>query len=86
VAQALLELRKDEGIEVLLQSEVLSVTGRSGTGVGLRVRAGDAERTLKASDILVATGRVSKSKVVSIWCNRFSGWANFCAASLRSSS
>src|SRR5882672_2937532 len=40
VAQALLELMKDEGIEVLLQTEVLSVTGRSGTGVVLRVRAG----------------------------------------------
>src|SRR5437879_3639164 len=57
VAQALLELMKDEGIEVLLQSEVLSVTGRSGTGVVLRVRAGATESTLEASDILVATGR-----------------------------
>src|SRR5215813_11097947 len=35
VAQALLELMKDEGIEVLLQAEVLSVTGSSGTGVTL---------------------------------------------------
>src|SRR5256714_1179377 len=42
VAQALLELMKDEGAEVLLQSEVLSVTGRSGTGVALRVRSGEA--------------------------------------------
>ena len=57
VADALLELMKDEGVEVLLQSEVLSVTGRSGTGVALRVRAGTTERTLDASDILVAAGR-----------------------------
>ena len=57
VADALRELMKDEGVEVLLQSEVLSVTGRSGTGVALRVRSGATEKTLEASDILVATGR-----------------------------
>ena len=57
VADALLELMKDEGVEVLLQAEVLSVTGRSGTGVALQVRSGAAERTLEASDILVAAGR-----------------------------
>ncbi len=57
VADALLELMKHEGVEVLLQSEVLSVTGRSGTGVALRVRSGATETTLEASDILVATGR-----------------------------
>src|SRR5262249_60115728 len=57
VADALLELMRDEGVEVLLHSEVLSVTGRSGTGVALRVRSGAAEKTLEASDILAATGR-----------------------------
>src|SRR6266446_4375451 len=57
VADALLELMKDEGIEVFLQADVLMVTGRSGTGVVLQVRSGGAERMLEASDILVATGR-----------------------------
>jgi pyruvate/2-oxoglutarate dehydrogenase complex dihydrolipoamide dehydrogenase (E3) component len=57
VAAALLELMTDEGVEVLLQAEVLSVSGRSGTGVVLRVRSGATERTLEASDILVAVGR-----------------------------
>jgi pyruvate/2-oxoglutarate dehydrogenase complex dihydrolipoamide dehydrogenase (E3) component len=57
VADALLELMKDEGVEVLLRAEVLNVTGRSGEGVALRVRSGTAERTLAASDILVAAGR-----------------------------
>jgi pyruvate/2-oxoglutarate dehydrogenase complex dihydrolipoamide dehydrogenase (E3) component len=57
VADALLALMTDEGVEVLLQAEVLNVTGRSGTGVALRVRSKAAERTLEASDILVATGR-----------------------------
>jgi pyruvate/2-oxoglutarate dehydrogenase complex dihydrolipoamide dehydrogenase (E3) component len=57
VSDALLELMKDEGIEVLLQAELASVTGRSGNGVALRVRSGAIERTLEASDILVAAGR-----------------------------
>jgi pyruvate/2-oxoglutarate dehydrogenase complex dihydrolipoamide dehydrogenase (E3) component len=57
VADALRELLTDEGVEVLLQSEVLSVTGRSGMGVALRVRSGATERTLEASDILAAVGR-----------------------------
>src|SRR5262249_39644602 len=57
VSDAILELMKDEGIEVILQAEVLSVAGRSGASVQLQVRAGAAERTVAASDILVAAGR-----------------------------
>jgi pyruvate/2-oxoglutarate dehydrogenase complex dihydrolipoamide dehydrogenase (E3) component len=57
VAEALLELMNDEGIEVLLRVEMLNVTGRSSAGVALRVRAGETERTVDASDILVAAGR-----------------------------
>jgi pyruvate/2-oxoglutarate dehydrogenase complex dihydrolipoamide dehydrogenase (E3) component len=57
VAEALRDLLTDEGVEVFLLSEVLSVTGCSGTGIRLRVRSGAKERTLEASDILVAAGR-----------------------------
>ena len=57
VADALLELMKDEGIEVMLQAEVLNVTGRSGAGVKLQVRSRTTEKTIEASDILVAAGR-----------------------------
>lgn len=57
VANALLELMLDEGIVVLLQTELLNVAGRSGAGVQLQMRAGAAARTLEASDILAATGR-----------------------------
>src|SRR5262249_49069547 len=57
VAEALLELMGDEGVEVLLRADVLNVTGRSRTGVALRVRSGATERTLEASDVLVAAGR-----------------------------
>jgi pyruvate/2-oxoglutarate dehydrogenase complex dihydrolipoamide dehydrogenase (E3) component len=57
VSDGLLELMADEGIEVLLNAEVLKVTGRSGERVTLQVRSGTGERTLEASDILVAAGR-----------------------------
>jgi pyruvate/2-oxoglutarate dehydrogenase complex dihydrolipoamide dehydrogenase (E3) component len=57
VAAAMLDLMQDEGIEVLVQAEVLQVTGRSGESVTLQVRSGTNQTTLKATDILVATGR-----------------------------
>jgi pyruvate/2-oxoglutarate dehydrogenase complex dihydrolipoamide dehydrogenase (E3) component len=57
VVDAIRELLTDEGALVLLQSEVLSVTGRSGARVALRVRSGSTERKLEATDILVAVGR-----------------------------
>ncbi|HEX3655632.1 MAG TPA: FAD-dependent oxidoreductase [Pirellulales bacterium] len=62
VADALLEVMKDEGIEVLLQSEVVSVTGESGKGVALRLRSEASQRTLEASDILVAAGRTPNTE------------------------
>jgi pyruvate/2-oxoglutarate dehydrogenase complex dihydrolipoamide dehydrogenase (E3) component len=57
VADALLELMTDEGIEVLTEAEVVSVSGQSGDHVQLRVRSQEGEITLEASDILVAAGR-----------------------------
>jgi pyruvate/2-oxoglutarate dehydrogenase complex dihydrolipoamide dehydrogenase (E3) component len=57
VAEGLLKLMKDECIEVLLESEIQSVTGRSGSGVHLQVRVGNSERSISATDILVAVGR-----------------------------
>lgn len=57
VSDALLELMNDEGITVILKAEVLSVEGRSGSGVKLNVRSGETEKNIEASDILVAAGR-----------------------------
>jgi pyruvate/2-oxoglutarate dehydrogenase complex dihydrolipoamide dehydrogenase (E3) component len=57
VSAGLLELMKDEGVDVLLNSEVLTVTGHSSEMVKLLVSNGANERTLEASDILVAAGR-----------------------------
>src|SRR5262249_55360009 len=57
VSEGLLQLMTDEGIEVLINAEVLKVTGRCGEKVTLQVRSGAGERLLEASDILVAAGR-----------------------------
>ena len=57
IASAVEELMRDEGIEVLLNTEILDVMGLSGRHVTVRVRVAGAEKTLEASDILVAAGR-----------------------------
>jgi len=57
VSEEIHRILTTEGIEVLLGAEVPGVEGRSGSGVRLRVRTGGNERTIAASDILVATGR-----------------------------
>jgi pyruvate/2-oxoglutarate dehydrogenase complex dihydrolipoamide dehydrogenase (E3) component len=62
VSDGLLELMTDEGIEVVLNAEVLKVTGRSGERVALQVRSGAGARTLEASCILVAAGRTPNTE------------------------
>jgi pyruvate/2-oxoglutarate dehydrogenase complex dihydrolipoamide dehydrogenase (E3) component len=57
IAMAVEESMRDDGIDVLLQAQMLDVAGRSGSGVKIRLRIGAAEKTLEASDILVAAGR-----------------------------
>jgi pyruvate/2-oxoglutarate dehydrogenase complex dihydrolipoamide dehydrogenase (E3) component len=58
VAQEVERVLSAEGIEILLDAEVLSVRGRSGEAVSLVVRTISGERTVDGSDILVAAGRV----------------------------
>jgi pyruvate/2-oxoglutarate dehydrogenase complex dihydrolipoamide dehydrogenase (E3) component len=48
----------DEGIEVLVEAELLQVVGRSGDKVRLTVRTPSGERRIDGSDILVAVGRI----------------------------
>ena len=62
VAEAILHLFQDEGIEVLFDTEVLDVEGLSGQGVKLRVRNSHGERPLESSDLLVAVGRVPNTQ------------------------
>ena len=57
VAAAILELFRDEGIEVLLNTEVRHVDGRSGQGIRVRFGGANGDQTIEASDLLVAAGR-----------------------------
>jgi pyruvate/2-oxoglutarate dehydrogenase complex dihydrolipoamide dehydrogenase (E3) component len=57
VAEEVRALFLDEGIEVVLGAETLSVEGRSGERVVLRVATPSGERWIEASDLLVAAGR-----------------------------
>jgi pyruvate/2-oxoglutarate dehydrogenase complex dihydrolipoamide dehydrogenase (E3) component len=66
VAQAILRLFEDEGIEVLLNANVLSVKGLSGEGVHLQVQTQSGTRTVDGSDILVAVGRTLNTKGIGL--------------------
>jgi pyruvate/2-oxoglutarate dehydrogenase complex dihydrolipoamide dehydrogenase (E3) component/pimeloyl-ACP methyl ester carboxylesterase len=46
-----------EGIDVATSAEIVSVSGRSGVEVKLAIRTPQGERTVVASDVLVAAGR-----------------------------
>ena len=62
VAAALLELFRDEGIEVLLNTEVRHVDGRSGQGIRVRFGGANGDQTIEASDLLVAAGRTPNTQ------------------------
>ena len=56
-----LEMRRilgDEGIKILVETELLHVQGRSGEKVNLGVRTASGEQKIDGSDILVAVGRI----------------------------
>jgi pyruvate/2-oxoglutarate dehydrogenase complex dihydrolipoamide dehydrogenase (E3) component len=66
VSDGLLQLMKDEEVDVLLNSEVRKVTGRSGEVVTVLVRSGTNERALDASDLLVAAGRTPNTDLLNL--------------------
>jgi pyruvate/2-oxoglutarate dehydrogenase complex dihydrolipoamide dehydrogenase (E3) component len=57
VSATIREIFADEGIEIFLGTELLSVQGRSGEGVRVAVRTPHGEQIIEGSHILVATGR-----------------------------
>jgi pyruvate/2-oxoglutarate dehydrogenase complex dihydrolipoamide dehydrogenase (E3) component len=58
IADEMLRILRDEGIDVLLATETRRVLGRSGENVTLLVRTSSGERAIEGSDILVAAGRI----------------------------
>ncbi len=65
-SQAILQLFRDEGIDVLLGTQVLSVSGRSGERVNVQVQSGKGVRAVEGSDILVAIGRTPNTSGIGL--------------------
>jgi pyruvate/2-oxoglutarate dehydrogenase complex dihydrolipoamide dehydrogenase (E3) component len=57
VSEGLNELFKDEGIEVLLNTRVIRVEGKSGESVKLHAKRDGSDIVLEGTHLLVATGR-----------------------------
>jgi pyruvate/2-oxoglutarate dehydrogenase complex dihydrolipoamide dehydrogenase (E3) component len=66
VAQAILELFRDEGIDVLLHTQVLSIRGVSGERVHLQLQDEGGKRMVEGTDILVALGRTPNTQGIGL--------------------
>jgi pyruvate/2-oxoglutarate dehydrogenase complex dihydrolipoamide dehydrogenase (E3) component len=64
VGAALLELFRDEGIEVLLNADARHVDGRSGQSIRVRAECATGHRIIKGSDLLVAAGRTPNTESI----------------------
>jgi len=58
VSHEIRRMLSDEGIQVIVEAEVLHVRGQSGKEVSLVVRTTSGEQNIEGSDILVAVGRI----------------------------
>ncbi len=58
VSQEMRRILSDEGIQILVEAELVRVSGRSGEKVRLVVRTDSGEQIVDGSDILVAAGRI----------------------------
>ena len=58
VSHEMRRIVSDEGVQVLVEAELLRVRGQSGKGVTLVVRTTSGEQNIEGSDILLAAGRV----------------------------
>jgi len=66
VGESILELFRDEGIEVLLSTEVMSIKGVSSEGVYLEVQTERGTRMIEGSDILAALGRTPNTREIGL--------------------
>jgi pyruvate/2-oxoglutarate dehydrogenase complex dihydrolipoamide dehydrogenase (E3) component len=66
VAEAVLDMLHDEGIEALVGANVVRVEGRSSESVTLTIEAPTGERKLEGSDILVAVGRTPNTRGIGL--------------------
>src|SRR5580658_6666547 len=66
ISEAILQLFRDEGIDVMLDTNVLGVNGLSGEHVSLQLQSRDEARTVEGTDILVALGRTPNTSGIGL--------------------
>jgi pyruvate/2-oxoglutarate dehydrogenase complex dihydrolipoamide dehydrogenase (E3) component len=66
VSREMRRILGDEGIQILVEAELLQVRGRSGDKVTLTVRTPSGERHVDGSDILVAVGRIPNTRGIGL--------------------
>ena len=57
VSEEVRDFLSAEGVDIVTCAEILGVEGRSGADVSVAIRGPNGEQTIRASHILVATGR-----------------------------
>jgi pyruvate/2-oxoglutarate dehydrogenase complex dihydrolipoamide dehydrogenase (E3) component len=66
VAREIRRILSDEGIQILVEAELLQVSGRSGDEVAIVARTPSGEQRIDGSDILVAAGRIPNTSGVGL--------------------
>src|SRR6516165_8809116 len=66
VAQAIVENFASEGIEVLLETRVREVDGRSGERIRIGIENSHGEQTIEGTDLLVAVGRAPNTRGIGL--------------------
>jgi pyruvate/2-oxoglutarate dehydrogenase complex dihydrolipoamide dehydrogenase (E3) component len=62
VTKAMAELFRDEGIEIILNSKIKRISGRSGESVKVTLEQNGNEKTIEGSHLLVAAGRTPNTE------------------------
>ena len=66
VGAALLDLFRDEGIEVLLETTIQNISGRSGREIRVSMEGPDGVREIEGTDLLVTAGRTPNTQSVGL--------------------
>jgi pyruvate/2-oxoglutarate dehydrogenase complex dihydrolipoamide dehydrogenase (E3) component len=66
VHEVLCDMLRDEGIDLLLDTTVTSVSGKSGESVQIALTQKGAQKTLQGTHVLVATGRIPNTKGIGL--------------------
>jgi pyruvate/2-oxoglutarate dehydrogenase complex dihydrolipoamide dehydrogenase (E3) component len=66
VCDGLRRLLEDEGIDILLNTRIKRVSGKSGESVSIVIEQNGAEKTLEGSHVLVAAGRTPNTEGIGL--------------------